>query len=126
MKLYSKGHVTELIGSMIKSARLSHSFIICGDKGVGKKTLAMHIASQILCWDGKGEACMECKSCRMAKNNAHPDLITLVPSGKSGNFKSSDLRPLISDASITPNEGVYKVYILPLIDKAYPQHRTRF
>ncbi len=120
MKLYSKGHVTELIRSMIKNARLSHSFIICGDKGVGKKTLAMHIAAQVLCSDGQGDVCGVCKSCRMAKINAHPDLITLVPSGKSGNFRADDLRPLISDASITPNEGVYKVYILPLIDKALP------
>lgn len=120
MKLYSKDNATGLISSMIKNSRLSHSFIICGEKGVGKKTLANHLAAQILCQEGRGEACGVCKSCRMAKNNAHPDLITLVPSGKSGNFRADDLRPLISDASITPNEGVYKVYILPLIDKALP------
>lgn len=120
MKLYSKEHAVGLIRSMIKSSRLSHSFIICGDNGVGKKTLAMHLASQILCSDGQGDMCGVCKSCRMAKNNAHPDLITLVPSGKSGNFRADDLRPLISDANVTPNEGIYKVYILPLIDRALP------
>ncbi len=120
MKLYSKNNATELIGSMIKNSRLSHSFIICGEKGVGKKTLANRLAAQILCHEGKGEACGTCKSCRMAQNNAHPDLITLVPSGKSGNFRADDLRPIISDASITANEGVYKVYILPNIDKALP------
>lgn len=118
MKLYSKSHVTELISSMIAGSRLSHSFIICGDKGVGKRTLAMHMASQILCESASGEACGRCKSCLMAQNDAHPDLITIKPSGKSGNFRADDLRPIISDASITANEGVYKVYILPHIDKA--------
>lgn len=118
MKLYSKDNATELIRSMISNSRLSHSFILYGEKGVGKKTLAKHLAMQILCSSGSGEACGSCKSCRMALNSAHPDLIVLSPSGKSGNFKVDDLRPLISDASITPNEGVYKVYILPEIDKA--------
>lgn len=120
MKLYSKDNATELIGSMISHDRLSHSFIVCGEKGIGKRTLSKHLAMQILCESGSGEACGVCKSCRMAENSAHPDLITLSPSGKSGNFRADDLRPLISDASITPNEGVYKVYILPEIDKALP------
>ncbi len=120
MKLYSKDNATELIGSMILNNRLSHSFILCGEKGVGKKTLALHLAKQILCLNPGADACDVCKSCRMADNSAHPDLIMLSPSGKSGNFRADDLRPLISDASITPNEGVYKVYILPDIDKALP------
>lgn len=118
MKLYAKDNILCLIETMIKNDRLSHSFILCGEKGIGKKTLAHHLAKQILCQKGNGKACGVCKSCRMAENNAHPDLITLSPSGKSGNFKADDLRPIISDATVTANEGIYKVYILPDFDKA--------
>ena len=120
MKLFSKDKATSLISSMIKSGRLSHAYIICGEKGVGKKTLALHMAEQILCEAQSGEPCGLCKSCRMLSHNAHPDFITVTPSGKSGNYRADDLRPIISDANISPNEGERKIYFLPDIDRALP------
>lgn len=118
MKLYSKENATELIRSMIVRDRLCHAYIICGEKGVGKTTLSKHIAAQILCENGTGVPCGACKSCRMLEIGGHPDFITIEPSGKSGNYRSDDLRPIISDASVAANEGGIKIYFLPRIDKA--------
>lgn len=120
MKLYAKDKAVGLISSMIKRDRLSHAYIICSEKGVGKKTLARYMASQILCESGNGEPCGSCKSCRMLLNDAHPDFITVEPSGKSGNYRADDLRAIISDANVSPNEGDKKIYFLPRIDKALP------
>lgn len=118
MELYSKEQPIGLISSMIKRERLCHSFILTGDSGVGKRTAAYYMAMQMLCQNGSGLPCGECKSCLMAKSNAHPDIITVNPTGKSGNYKVEDLRPITADAAIAPNEGKYKVYIIPEIDKA--------
>lgn len=118
MKLYSKQNATELIRSMVLRDRLCHALILCGEKGVGKKTLAKYIAAQILCESGKGEPCGSCKACRMIEINGHPDFITVEASGKTGNYRADDLRPIISDASVSPNEGRLKIYFLPRIDKA--------
>lgn len=118
MKLYSKQNLTELISSMIKRDRLCRSFLLVGEKGVGKRTAAKYMAMQILCKEGSGVPCERCRDCKMILNDAHPDVITISPSGKSQNFKADDLRPIISDASIAANEGGYKIYILPCIDKA--------
>lgn len=120
MKLFGKNDATALISSMISRGRLSHAYIICGPHGAGKKTLALSVASQILCEKQSGEPCGVCKSCRMLKNNAHPDFITVSPSGKNGNYRADDLRPIISEASVMPNEGEKKIYFLPRIDKALP------
>ncbi|MCD8106496.1 MAG: AAA family ATPase [Oscillospiraceae bacterium] len=120
LRIYSKDQISELVLSMRSRDRLCHSFLLVGDRGVGKKTAAKYMALEILC-RGQGEIpCGVCKDCRMILNNAHPDVITVSASGKSGNYRADDLRPLISDAYIASNEGGYKIYILPDIDKALP------
>lgn len=120
MKLFSKDNAVELVRSGLSGGRLSHAYLLHGDHGVGKKTLAMYMAAQMLCEQGSGVPCGKCKSCRMMSNGAHPDLITVAPSGKSGNYLADDLRAIIPDASVVPNEGLRKIYFLPRIDKALP------
>lgn len=118
MLLYSKQQPIELIASMIRRDRLCHSFILTGGTGVGKKTVADYIAMQVLCQEKSGTPCGKCKSCRMTEGSAHPDIIKVQPSGKSGNYLVEDLRPIAADAAIASNEGGYKVYIIAGIDKA--------
>ncbi|MCC8196802.1 MAG: AAA family ATPase [Ruminococcus sp.] len=120
LRLYSKNNIADLVLSMRQRDRLCHSFLLVGDKGVGKKTAAKYMALEILCRSQGEVPCGTCKDCRMILNDAHPDVITVSASGKSGNYRADDLRPLISDAYIASNEGGYKIYILPDIDKALP------
>lgn len=120
MKLYSKEHPAGLISSMIARDRLCRSFILIGDKGIGKKTFAGYMSMQALCERATGVPCGKCRSCRLIEQNIHPDVITVKTSGKSANYRVDDLRPIISDAYIASNEGGYKIYILPEIDKALP------
>ncbi len=120
MKLYSKERAASLIGAMVQRNRVCRSLILSGEKGVGKRTLALYIAMQLLCDKQSGVPCGVCKSCRMAEKKAHPDIIWITPSGKSENYRVDDLRPIVSDASVSPNEGKLKIYIIPGIDKALP------
>lgn len=121
MTLYAKDGAVSLIRSMIQRGRLPHAFIIFGEKGVGKRTLAREMASEILCERGSGEPCGKCSACMKLSRDIHPDFIAKTPSGKSGNYLTEDLRNIISDASVTPSEGDKKIYFLPSIDKALPE-----
>ena len=121
MTLYAKDSAITLIRSMIRRGRLPHAFIIFGEKGVGKKTLAHEMARHVLCQRGGEMPCGECSACRMMSKNIHPDFIVKTPSGKSGNYLSDDLRSIVSDASVMPNEGDKKIYFLPNVDKALPE-----
>lgn len=117
MALYSKESAVDLISNMIKADRLSHAFIICGERGVGKKTVGKFMAKQILCEAKKGLPCGVCDSCLSFDKGLHHDFVTLTPSGKRG-YLMNDLRDIISDAAISPDSGDRKVYFIPGFDTA--------
>lgn len=99
-KIYGCKAVTDTINSMMKSGRLSHAFLLFGEKGLGKKTLAAHIAEQIVGAD------------RDINPMSYPDIIWVEHSGVKQGFSVETLRGLCGDAYILPNNGDKKVYIL--------------
>ncbi len=117
MTLYAKDGAVGLISGMIRAGRLSHAFLICGEKGVGKKTVGRFIAKQILCEKKSGMPCGECESCLSFDRGLHHDFYTLSPSGKRG-YLMNDLREIVSDAPISPDFGDKKVYFIPNFDTA--------
>ncbi|MDE6149950.1 MAG: hypothetical protein K2F81_07645 [Ruminococcus sp.] len=117
VKLYSNEPVKRLIKSMISKEREPHSIVITGERGQGKKALAKYIAASLLCEAGQGEPCGECKSCRMLERGGHPDFIT-ANANENGNYQVDIIRELVSDAVVKPNEGKFKVYLIPDLDRS--------
>ena len=113
---YENNILKNTISSMIVKNRVVNSFLIYGEKGLGKKTAADYISAALLCEKGNGVPCGECKSCRMILHKTHPDVIYALPSGKSGNYKIDALREIVENAPIMPNEGKYKIYIIADMD----------
>ncbi len=117
MKIYANAENINLISSMISKGREPHSIAICGEKGQGKKTLAKYIAAMLLCQNGQAKPCGVCKSCKMLEHNAHPDFIT-AQANENGNYQVDTIRALVSDAVVKPNEGRFKVYLIPDLDRS--------
>ncbi|NLZ45074.1 MAG: hypothetical protein GX896_00110 [Clostridiales bacterium] len=117
-KLIGNSHIVKTMSSMITNKKLSRSIVIFGEKGTGRKTAAKYIGSAILCQNSvNGEPCHNCHSCKMIEQGSHPDFIQVLPSGKNGIYRlESDLRPIISQAYIRPNESDYKVVVIPDMD----------
>ena len=115
---FGNADIKSAVSRMIKNKKLTHSFVITGDKGLGKKTAARYIGAAVLCENNTdGTPCMKCKSCKMIAHGGHPDFIEIKPSGKSGGYiLDKDLRPIVSDAYIKPNESEYKVVVISDMD----------
>lgn len=112
--------VKERLDRTFETNRVPHAIIIEGAAGLGKKTLARLIAQAVIC-SGEGERpCGECGGCVRAKNNSHPDIITVEGSGKTGAISVDSVRKIKEDAYIMPSEAAKKVYILPDADKTLP------
>ena len=99
--------------NVLESSMVSHSYILNGEHGSGKKMIATTFAAALQCEKGGTEPCMECPSCRRAMGRNHPDIITLVHE-KENEIKIDEVREqLVNDVAIKPFYGPYKVYIVP-------------
>lgn len=105
--------VKETLAVMINSQRLSHSVLIQGESGTGKRTLARLIAQAVLC-QGKGERpCGVCSACYKISKGIHPDVITVGADAlRPQSFHIGAVRELRQQVFVAPNESNRKIYIL--------------
>ncbi len=117
MKLYSNEENKRLISLLTTKGREPHSVVITGERGSGRRTLARYLAAALMCEQHRGEPCGSCKSCRMLESGNHPDFIT-AQANENGNYRLDDIRALVADSVIKPNEGDFKVYLIPDFDRS--------
>lgn len=113
------GHekIKEHLQKAIESNHISHAYILTGEAGMGRKSLAKAFAMTLLCEKGKSEPCMECHACKQAMSENHPDLI-YVTHEKTGSIGVDDIRDQIHDTiMIRPYSSYYKIYIIDEAEK---------
>ncbi|GLB27787.1 DNA polymerase III subunit delta' [Lacrimispora xylanolytica] len=113
------GHDTikEHFKKAIESDHVSHAYILTGETGMGRKSLANAFAMTLLCEKGKSEPCMECHACKQVMSSNHPDLI-FVGHEKPGSIGVDDIREQIKDTiMIRPYSSYYKIYIVDEAEK---------
>ncbi len=89
--------------------KMPHAIMIEGERGIGKHTLALHIASLAVC-EGSVSPCGECRSCHLCSVGSHPDVRIISPDGKQ--VKIDQIRELRQNAYLKPTMGERKVYII--------------
>lgn len=116
MTIYGKEQSLGLLEAMRRSNRQPHSYLLYGEKGVGKKTLARYLTAQLLCEEADAP-CGKCRSCRSVEHGQHPDVTVAAHSGKLGGFSVDTIRHICTDAYIIPNNGARKVYLFEDADR---------
>ena len=117
------GHkdIIQYIHNAVQENKVSHAYILNGEKGAGKKLLANLFATTLLCEKGETEPCNTCHSCRQAESGNHPDIIR-VTHDKPGSISVDDIRDQVNhDIQIKPYQGPYKIYIIADADLMTPQ-----
>ncbi|MCR5001141.1 MAG: DNA polymerase III subunit delta' [Lachnospiraceae bacterium] len=111
--IIGQDHIKEHLKSAIESKKVSHAYIIHGEKNAGKEFIAETFAMALECEDESStEPCMECHSCKQAITRNHPDIITLIHE-KPGTIGVEDIRKsIVSDVSVRPYNGKWKIYLI--------------
>ena len=113
-----KEHLT----TAILTDKVSHAYIISGERSMGKEFIAKIFAMAIQCEEPDAlNPCNECHSCKQALTNNHPDIIS-VAHEKPGVISVDDIRRQInSDIGIKPYKSDKKIYLISEAEKMTPQ-----
>ena len=109
--------IKEHFRSALTSRKISHAYIINGEKSAGKEFIAKIFAQTLQCEKGEEEPCMECHSCKQALSDNQPDIIKITHE-KPNTISVDDIRAQINnDVAIKPYSSPYKVYIMNEAEK---------
>lgn len=110
--------IREHLENAIRLNKISHAYIISGERNAGKEFIAKTFAMALQCENrstAKGqeaEPCGECHSCRQALSGNHPDIIRITHD-KPNTIGVDDIRTQINnDIVIKPYSGPRKIYIV--------------
>lgn len=105
----------------VRHKKISHAYIVEGDRGSGKKILAAAFSKILQCEtrqkNGDTKACGNCESCIQMENKDHPDVIW-VSHEKPNVISVGEIREqIVNTVDIMPYKGPYKIYIVDEAEK---------
>lgn len=109
--------IKEHLQGALSTGKISHAYIINGEKSSGKEFIAKVFAMALQCENNKENPCQECHSCKQALSNNQPDIIKVMHE-KPNTISVDDIRAQINnDVAIKPYSSPYKVYIINEAEK---------
>ena len=112
-EIIGQEQVKEHFHQAIATGKVSHAYIIEGEMGSGKKSLAYAFAKALQCETGREEPCGSCQACMQAESGNQPDIIT-VTHAKPNVLGVDEIREqLVADMDIKPYSSRYKIYVVP-------------
>lgn len=113
------GHeqIIEHLQNAIELDKVSHAYIINGEKGTGKMLIADAFALTLQCEKQDRIPCLKCHSCKQALSGNQPDIIH-VTHEKPGSISVEEIRTqLNNDIQVKPYSSPKKIYIIDEADK---------
>lgn len=118
--------IKEHLTGAVKTGKISHAYIIHGERSSGKDYIARIFAMALQCErrlenPEQIEPCGECHACKQALSENQPDIIK-VTHEKPNTIGVEDIRVQINqDIIIKPYSSPYKIYIMNEGEKMTPQ-----
>ena len=104
--------IKEHLCNAVSTGKVSHAYIINGERSSGKEFIARVFAMALQCEKGEIEPCGECHSCKQALSNNQPDIV-YVSHEKPNTIGVEDIRTQINgDIDVKPYSSPRKIYIM--------------
>lgn len=108
--VYGQEHITSVLKYEIENGKLSHAYLFCGSRGVGKTTCAKILAKAVNCENPQnGEPCGKCESCLAIESGSATDVLEMDAASNNGVENIRDIR---DEVVFAPSQLKYRVYIV--------------
>lgn len=111
--IIGQGQIKDHLTHAIEQGKISHAYVINGERFSGKEFIANVFAMALQCEHPDGvEPCQQCHSCKQALSGNQPDIIR-VTHEKPNTIGVDDIRTqLNTDIAIKPYSSPRKIYII--------------
>ncbi len=108
--LVGQAHIVQTLKNAISLSRVSHAYLFCGARGVGKTSVARIFAKVLRCTQATdGVACHRCTECLAIAESRSVDVVEI--DGASNNGVEA-VRSLRENVAYGAASGQYKIYII--------------
>ncbi|MBI3295416.1 MAG: DNA polymerase III subunit gamma/tau [Deltaproteobacteria bacterium] len=108
--LVGQAHVVQTLKNAIRLGRVSHAYLFCGARGVGKTSVARIFAKSLRCTQPiDGVACHKCTECIAIAESRSVDVVEIDGASNNGVEAVRSLRENVAYGAAT---GAYKIYII--------------
>ena len=115
--IYGQKQIVDHFQNALESGKISHAYIINGERSSGKEFIARIFAMALQCEAEGVEPCNECHSCKQALSGNNPDIIK-VTHEKPATVGVEDIRKGVNnDVVIKPYSSKWKIYIINEAEK---------
>ncbi len=119
--LVGQKEIKEHLQNAISTHKVSHAYIINGEKGSGKEFVAKLFAKTLQCEKGGTEPCGGCRSCKQMESGNQPDVVYVTRDNATSLGVEEIRKQILADVDIRPYSSPYKLYIIPDAEKMTAQ-----
>lgn len=105
-----QSHITTTLKNAIATGRISHAYLFCGPRGIGKTSIARIFAKALNCKTGPAiKPCNKCTACVEITRGASLDVLEIDGASNRG---IDEIRNLRENVKFSPSSGKFKIYII--------------
>lgn len=107
----------DALSALTSGGKLPHAIVLEAPDVQLLCEAAKALSEFAVCCEPENKPCGSCAQCRKALNKAHPDISYPEPTNKSKTYSIEQIRAVISDVYIRPNDADSKIYIFEQADE---------
>lgn len=124
-RLYGNTDTKNRIATAIQHKTLPHAFLIDGQEGSGKMTLALEIAAALNCERRSDDTlplpCGVCRCCECIRGEAFADVRILRRQSDKATIGVDEIKEFRADMFLSATESEYKIYIIKDAERMTPE-----